>query len=608
LATFWQSLHYDGKLDNQISHNPESHSAAVCCSLRVPAQETRSVLYVLSWYFPRFEVEGRDQSNGYARHFKNSVEVATHTLKRSQYLFGAVDAWHQRLLSASLPRWFSRMLINSNYVLSTNTLLTRDGQFAMMESPGVPMTGSLDRRLHTSLGTLLFFPELEGQEFARFAGTVLPEAPGRLCRHLGRGCAHQPEFGPESEDLVDLGPKFVLMAYRNYHMTGNRPMIAALYPRLKQVMAHCLSLDADGNGLPDHTGVSTTFDGWGMFGANSYTSSLWVAALRAHASIAEELDDAEEAAQYRAVEAKAVASFEGELWNDAAGYYSTYQDASRNGGVSLLGEACHTGQLAGEWYADFLCLGRLFDQGRVERAAGAMYRLNDREFGAARATLPDGSSPMNPPSAPSDPRADLAWPTIDATHYACLLMAHGRGNEALRAVEKIYTNIHVKGGRTFNQPLYWDPAKNQTCGVEMDRHVGASSLWHVLYALQGFLLDAGEHTLWVRPNLPGGVHYLSVPVFTPVCFGWLSFQEGEANGYRQVVKIKFDESVLLHKIMLRAPQSAMPLNVSLTTPEGPHSVQHSVRADGGSLSVEIVLENPLVLCQGMQITLQQTAG
>ena len=49
------------------------------------------------------------------------------------------------------------MLINSLYILTTNSIWTKDDRFSLMETPWAPRMGAMGQRLYSSIATLLFF-------------------------------------------------------------------------------------------------------------------------------------------------------------------------------------------------------------------------------------------------------------------------------------------------------------------------------------------------------------------------------------------------------------------------------------------------------------------
>ncbi|HIJ73629.1 MAG TPA: hypothetical protein HPP83_05950, partial [Candidatus Hydrogenedentes bacterium] len=604
LATFWRRFHDVGHLGNEESERAECHSGALCCSCIVAPKQSRAIVYALSWYCPRFVVNGEDLSNNYTNTFQDAIQAAVAAMKYQDYYWRAVDAWQKRILGASLPRWLSRMLINNNCVFSTNTLLTRSGRFAMMETPCDPVMGALDRRFYSSLGTLLFYPALEERELSLFARTQDRQMPGRIVQSLGKMSVRAPSHGPDGIERIDINAKFVLMAYRDYHMTGNLAVLKLLFPRVRQAMEYLLEKDANGDGLPEQSGCSSMYDGWAFPGANSYTSSLWVAALRAYAILARRMDDIEEAKKYERLLRKAISSFKRRFWNEIGGYYRLY-DGDANAAAGGPHDGCHTGQLAGQWFADFACLGDLFPQEQIERALEAIFWNNTKKKGMAEGMMPNGSPCQNPPSFPGDPEANLGWPNISLAHYAALQIYRGDVDRGLHVVQKVYNSIHVRRGRPFNQPLRWDLDADDAAGWGADRHMASLSAWHVLYALEGFYLDIPNQALWIRPHLPRNVYSLSAPLFTPLCFGWLNFAETAEGEYRQQVQVSFDSPVKAKTIVLRIPAHVKDVRIDYQGVEEPTKIDHFRGSSGRDTLIEILPKEPIVIRGPVTITLNE---
>lgn len=604
LDTFWQQFHYDGRLANQVSRNEAAQSAAVCCTRELePYQECRFLL-ALSWYCPRFVVDGVDLGNKYAEIYRNAVEAGQGALRNVNFYFRAVEAWQNSLLTSSLPRWFSRMLINSCATFSTNSLLTRQGEFALFESPEEPMTGCLDKRLYSSLATLLLFPELEEAEFYILAGAMPKTEPGRCVRYLGRMTLHAPGDGARTDELVDLGPKFVLLASRNLRFTGNRKMAETLFPRLRAVMNHIARMSSQDDGLPRQSGFSTMYDDWATDGVNSYTSSLWIAAMRAYAALAAHLGDAAEAERYRALAARAVERFEALLWNEEQGYYMFCAPGTgQDGRLADWHLGCHTGQLAGEWYAQWLGLGSLFAPQRVARAVATIQRLNERKFCLARATLPDGYPCENPPGTGVEPQTEQSWPGILLAHLACLLLQLNREDHGFYLIERIFKSVWMKGARAFNHPLAWDCNANAPCGPAQDRHLSALTVWHAFESLHGVMMDAAEHVLWIRPHLPRGVRFLSVPLFSPTGLSWVRLEEKGSTRSVVEMQLAFRDPVLLREIVMRPLHLATRCEARCLTTRGVLETSLHVGDEEGERLLHIRLSRPEVVQGTLAITL-----
>ena len=608
LEVFWNQFHDSGRLGNKLSRDDASHSGSLCASFDLAPQHTKNIVYVLAWYCPKYVVNGVDQGVGYANNFRNAIDVATQGLTFHQYYFKAVEDWQRRIMTSTLPQWLSKALINNNYVLSTNTLFTGGNDFSVFETPTDPRTSTVDRRLYSSIGSLLFFPNFEEGELAIIARQRDPEDPGRIFRHLGVENVRTPSHGAGGTPMLDTSIAFVLMAYRNYFMTGKRFILDHVFGRVKEAMAYVLQHDRDSDGLPEVTGCAMTRDRWAVYGTNSYIGGLWIAAMRAYARLARRLNDKAEALRYEELLPRALESFDRKLWYEEGGYYRFYCATGIDAAPIEYNNACDAAQLAGQWYADFLCLGQLFPAEKVKKALGAICRLNEQRNGLAQGVMLDGSVCTNPESVGFPPEAERAWPAFDMGHYASLMIAHGYPDRGLFAVQKNCKNVHARRGRVFNQPLMWDLESNNACGWGQERHMGSMAAWHVLYALQGFHLNVPDGVLWFRPHLPIGVFSLSAPLFTPISFGWVRFREDDEKTYRQFVQLTFDSPIYLKTLVLRVPAEVEDVTVTCESENGIEDVDHIFGFDGSERLIEIMAKKPIMIGSMLKVSLAQTHG
>jgi uncharacterized protein (DUF608 family) len=608
LADFWERFYHEGDLRDDVPGKPEDHSGAICCTVTLPPGEQRGSLMALSWYCPRFVVEDADMGNGYAAQYDGALTVAKAALRGGLKYFHAVDGWQQRLVRSSLPDWFSKALINCNSVLTTNSLLTRNGRFGMMESASEPLTGALDRRLYSSLATLLLFPELEQRELTLFAGMQDPNEPGRLFRHLGTGCLHRPTHGLRDAAGLDANIKFVLQAYRNYQMTGNEKLAKTVFPRVQQAMAWLSRQARDGKALPEQEGPSTMYDDWGVHGAASYTSTLWIVALQAYARMARLLGYPDEAERYQRMIPVALDRLEESLWDDTVGYYRFCSRADSQGPKEDVGAACHTGQLAGRWYAGFLCLGYPVPEEHVKKAMEAICTLNERRQGVIEGVMPGGGLCPSLQGRAGKTGAEWCWPGFSIAHFSCLLIQHRYPDRGLYSVMNAIREIHHRHGRLFNAPMCWDLWEHHAVGPHQDRHISVASLWHVLLALQGFYLSVPEKTVWLRPSLPSGTQAFDSPLVTPLGMGQIKLAEDTQKGYRLRVDLRFDFPAQLSDIVLRLPAGVEAVALHCHLNEVPLSQTHQMLRDGPERLLRVHLVNTAQFPGALTLTLEQTEG
>lgn len=590
----WRHLAEYGTLHGFAAQAPSHRAGMLCASAPLGPWESRRLDFVLAWHCPRFEVAGRDQGNVYTIRHTDAASVAGTGLRHFEYFAASVGNWQKRIQQATLPAWLNAMLQNNTHTLANNAYYTRDNAFGLRRGPDAEETGTSGERLYASFGTLLFFPGLEEAEMIQL-GHAARQHGGRLPRCLGRGNLHTPEFGEGLSEELLASSVFALCAYRNYLLTGNLPRAQSLYPAARECMQRIRSLAGEGNALPMPGETFHTYDGIEVSGACSYHSGLWIAALRGMAHYARLMRLAEDAAHFFALSEAAAARFEEAFWDEAGGYYRLFHDPTlSHAAPSETAAACHIGQLAGQWYADFLGLGDLFDRGRVRRALETISQYNQRSNGVASTMMPNGGRCPNPAGTSRAAEGHHAWPIHTATEFACLQIYRGQTERGLHALEQIYRNPHIRSAQPFALPSQWDLAKNQAAAGNLEGSSGALAIWHVLYALQGLLFNVPEAQLRLMPNLPPGIHTLNAPIFTPACLGQLSWKEEHAPAYRQRAHITFDSPVSLQSIVLRVPSQG-PFEISVEAPGGPLAHRVAIVAAGNQYRLHLTAARPITV-------------
>lgn len=561
LRDLWQAFHDTGTLPNTVDQSVSAHSAAVAGAFTLQPGESRRLLAVLTWYRPRFVVAERDQGNGYAAMYANARQAAQRALRYHDYLLRAVDGWQQRFMNSSQPRWLNRMLVNSLHVFSTNTLWTREGWFALFESPAHPRAGMLDLHPYVSLATLLFFPKLEEVAQKGFTVAEPEEAPGLMCRDLGQMCVHAPTQCDDDPPAV-LNAAYLVTLYRDYAMTGRRPELEKAYPRARQVLVHGLSKDRDGDGLPDADGLRS-----------AWADGMWLAALRCFAELSRALGKPAEGDWADSLFATARKRF-AEVHGQSEGG-TLLPDAARDGtAAEAMDDA---GALAAQWFCDLLAMGSLFEP---EQVGGTLAGLARREE-AGR----------------------LEWPALEPAHRWAEDLLRGDRTRALAALQRFYENVHVRAGRAFSCVESWRPSASAPGPGRHDRHVSALAVWHVYVALQGVLLHVPRQELWLRVCPEPGAPELHVPVITPGGLGTLRMRaSGAGEPYRLDAVVAFDSPTVVRRLMLRIPDWLENARVSADGPEECRIEGCRFGQDGGLSLLEVTFTNPVTIATPLELT------
>ena len=422
-AAIWNTFSKDGRLSNQaqpIASAGESFAGAFAVRFTLAPHEKRLVPMALSWDLPIVQFGGGRQWNRhYTRFFgtegTHAWEIARTALQHHEEWSNAIDAWQKPIINdGKKPAWYRGELFNELYFLADGGTLwghERTGgaeappttdSFTYMECFDYPFYGSLDVRFYGSFSLLRFWPEIEKQEMREYSSTIPQSNPqhyvwgwkstreNKLIEYTRKVPGAAPhDLGSPGEDPVvnpnqynyqdvsnwrDLNSKYVLMIWRDYVLTGStdEAFLRDSWPAVKQAMEHLKQYDTDGDGLIENGGFpDQTYDDWIATGESAYTGSLYLAALRATARMADKLGEPATAKDYDALETRAATAYVKKLWT---GTYFRYAVQGQDT------EAVMAEQLAGQWYAGLTGLGDLVPKDMRVSALHKVYDTNVRKF------------------------------------------------------------------------------------------------------------------------------------------------------------------------------------------------------------------------------------
>jgi uncharacterized protein (DUF608 family) len=596
---FWGEFSAVGTLPKEVIAGSTWRVGGVCGHMSVPPHTSRALEFLLVWYCPRFDSQGEDIGVAYAGARGSALQVAKHALQHLTYFYESVTNWQKRFSEASLPAWMSEMLLNSACVLSSNTLCTYNEGFGVAESPATGRTACLDgSRLFSSLGAMLYFPRYNETELALLAHAEQPQSTGRLPRDLGAWALRAAELNHPTPLRVRLAAGFLVMAYRDFVLTGKLVRLQNVFSVMRAVMAATAALDRDGDGIPDcGEEEAHTAEGVGGRGVSCIDAGLWVVALRAYALLCEKLRDTAGAQRFNLLANRAAQAFDRLYWDDALGYYRLYR-----AGCGPNAEACHTGQFTGPWYAAFLGLEGLFHTEHIARALEHTGEINRHGRFIVAARRPGGDPCANPAGDPVACEGGLAWLGLTLCPYASMLVYQGHVVKGIEAAEHLCEAQRRINGAPFNYYDRWDPGMQAPPPGALPRHAAAMGIWHLHYAVQGFLFNAPDQRMRIMPNLPEGVRSLSAPLMTPLCLGWLNYKIDDEQGYRQRVRIRLDSPIQMRSFELRIPADIPSVRVSLRQiTSGWVPIDHGLRSDGNAQRLYVALRSPMLVASDILI-------
>jgi len=452
---------------------------ALCVSATLDPGETRSIPFAMTWHMPQTHF-----GHVYEHDYDDASRVAAVALSRLDDISGGAGLWESCLEGKGaeagvsdalgsidgaaprppLPAWLGDALRNNLYVLSSGSWWDRDGRFALFEaSRTCQLMSTVDVLYYASIPVSWCYPDLQESCITQIAAAQRND--GYIPHDLGRGRVDYPSDGTTSPPRwKDLCPKFILMVYRDYLWWGGDRLLDRIYAAAKRAMLWEMGTDANGDGLPDNEGADQTFDNWSFHGANSYTSSIYLASLLACERMAQAAADTQFADECRRAFARGQRSFERQLWNGR--FYRAVATEP----------ACTVGQLNGQWYAHLLGLGYILPPAHVVSSVRATLDINGSasEYGAVNSVFPDGRADR------TNSHSGNVWPG-ETYALAALAIYEGLVDEGLKLARKTWSNIVHRIRNPWDQPDVIDSLTGEYgFGDHYMRNMG---IWALAFAL-----------------------------------------------------------------------------------------------------------------------------
>jgi non-lysosomal glucosylceramidase len=507
-ADIWNDFSADGALDNvevAAGGGREVPGAGVAITFEIQPGETLSAPFVLSWDLPVMTFGATESwfkryTAFFGRDGDNAWTIAAEGLARNAEWVSSIEAWQNPILDdPNRPLWYKTALFNELYYLADGGSAWEQGRvgepdpgpdylgrFAYLECYDYPFYNTFDVDFYGSFALLELWPEIELRIMRDFAVTIPQEDTSTFVVQSSGDTVQRKIVGAVPHDMgspteapwirnnaftwqnvnlwKDLPAKFVLRLYRDAILLDQPGLIEELWPDAVTAMDYLMSMDDNGDGIPENDGIpDQTYDTWPSTGISAYSGDLWLSALAAMSDMATRLGDTEAAATYADQLETARALFEETLWN---GQYYNYDETS---------DGIMADQLAGEWYARITGIPVLPDA-QVDSALTTIYNFNvlqynEGQMGAVNGMYPDGT-------VVSGEQAEEVW--VGTTYMAAAHMLYrGLDDLAWGTAYGNYKFTYETGGLWFRTPEAWNMQ-----GFRASMYMRPLAIWAMETALE----------------------------------------------------------------------------------------------------------------------------
>ncbi len=508
-----------GPVKSQVSPDGESVNGALSAPLELAPGQTKSVTYVLSWYFndgqhgqkPRGRVlEGEGKSKGskwyrggqnYTIWWANAMGVVDYLRENLDELTVRTRRFRDTLYASKLPVWLLDRMSSQLAVLRSQTCWwSADGYFGAWEGCNTDAGccgGNCTHVWHYAQGHARLLPEL-GRKMREQDYSMQLENGLTPYRHTNQVGAADGFYGT------------ILNTYREHLCSPDNSWLESQWPMVKKGMDWSIDYwNPNRDGFME-TVQHNTLDG-DIMGCSSWIGSLYLSALEAAARMADLMGEPDTAAEYRKIRKSGKELQNERLWNGE--YY--VQEVGKKRIQDYL-DGCHIDQILGEWWADQIGVDRNFPRQRSRQAMESLLKYNFRADFHGQSLKPrqyceidDGGMkmitwPRDPQPIPGMKYGDEVMTGFEYG-AAVSMIQNGMLKEGLLVIKIISDRyngrLRTEGvSKVRNGP--WGYSGNPFGDDECGKFYGRSlSVWSALLALQGFSYDGPAKRIGFQPVL-----------------------------------------------------------------------------------------------------------
>ncbi|MDF7801313.1 GH116 family glycosyl hydrolase [Pontiellaceae bacterium B1224] len=323
-------------------------------ALKLAPGESKTVPFLISWHF------GHD---AYSLKFKNAAEVSAYVVDAFEALSSQTELWVDTWNDTSLPQWFMDRAMAPASTMQTANLQFAGDRLWGWEGIGAG-SGTCTHVWAYAQAMARLFPSLERnlREVTDFGLYQMPDG----------GVPFRPSKD-KTKVAIDGQCGTVLRSYREHLMSANDEFLERNWPSIKQAVNYLIEFDENDDafdGLLDGEQHNTLDAEW--YGKVHVLCSLYLAALRAGEEMAAEMGDTAFEKRCRDTYEMGRKNIE-QLYNGE--YYVQIEDPNHADAIGV-GPGVYIDQVYGQFWANQVGLGRLYNEEHIQSALNAIWKYN----------------------------------------------------------------------------------------------------------------------------------------------------------------------------------------------------------------------------------------
>ncbi len=545
-SSLWKGFIMNGVFSPSPDKKPLSSettpniASAIAIKTKISAGQKKTIRFMVAWYMPELEIDRQNDHPGrywskldYGRYFHNFFnsldEIIKYAYKERSRILRQTIEWQSPILNSTLPDWLKFKLINSGYVLYTNSMLNKSGCFTVMEGAMGGLAGTMDQRISAHPFYQKFFTELDRWEMQLFGDTQDPA--GFILHFIGHyyvGMA--PKGGPaptERGHMLDNTAGWILQIAKDYAQTGDYEYLKSNANRIRKGLAYLKSRCPEGVPIPVG---ATTYDDFEHPPIYSYMAGVYLATLKCAAYIGAALGDDQMVREANAEFERSQEAMIRMLWNGRFFAYGCNIDGSER-----RDDIVFTGQLAGQFISRYWGYGDIIPLDMTRAALIAKFKTsisNTPDYYANKVWDLKQMKGIDRPGS-------QCWPFYLESYTAMTAIQAGYLADGLDIMKHIQL-VHLRKGLTWCQNL-WNPGEVT--------YMTAPVTWFITDVIAGSNLDIPSGTLYIAPVGPIDGDKLETPIFFPKFWAVLKYEPKIQKASLKVIKFFGSEPIIITKLV-----------------------------------------------------------
>ena len=529
--------------------------AATTTDVFLKAGESQEVVGILAWYFPNQYYSGM-YNNGsgpfvascekspakkvghqYSNWFFDSRSVLDYANKHLAESRHSAKLWHNWCCENSLPDWFRNTLANNLSSIYKTSYWWENGQYRQLESFCSGALNPIHLYFYASMEFNTLFPDLSAGLLDSYAKKQ--RANGYINEHLGGWGSFEPV---SREHFTDTNSDYILMVYQHFLLTGDIDFLHKHWLSVKRAFDYMVMKANPKWGLPTNGGCTWDIHFYEKYNLNSYTSFLYLAALKSLASMGDVLNENEFVLKVNKAYEKGQNSLNTYLWNGK--FYRDHWDEKLS-----LTNFINADHIFGQVCARNLGFGELTDPKKIRSSLDSILTYGNPISPYGLRLFLDvntvGESNCTSPDKENWDYLDSIWPA-PCFNVAAEAIYQDKVDKGMDLAKEVCDHYALNLCNLWNWPDCHDsidglPTANSNYRRQMN-------FINVLLALSGFKYNAAKEELEFNPKLEAP---FVIPFITPKAMGFYCTEkdrikveiiEGELNLRRLILTEKRDFS------------------------------------------------------------------